>query len=117
MTLSFQFFLERGQGGKVVALEFPDPTFGDLVDGNGIDVVELFPPSPLPGYETRLPENGEMLGDRLARHGEPRAQLAQRLAVLPVQPVKQLPPARVGQGVKQGVVIHARNMEPFGSLT
>ncbi len=57
-----------------------------------------------------------MLGHRLTRHLQPLAQLAQRLTIPPVQPVQQLPAARIGQGPKHSVVVHADNMEPFGSL-
>ena len=47
-----------------------------------------------------------MLGDGLARHVEPLAELAERLAVLAVQPVEEAPAACVGQGAKDRIVIH-----------
>ena len=100
----------------MAALEFPDPAFGDLVDRNGIDEVQLFPALPLPGDESSLLENREMLGDGLARHVQPRAKLAERLAVLPVQSIQQLPAAWICQGVEHGIVIHLHNREPYGSL-
>jgi hypothetical protein len=35
------------------------------------------------------------------------AQLAERLAIPLVQPVQQLPPARIGQSAKHSILIHA----------
>ena len=58
-----------------------------------------------------------MLRDRLARHVQPLAQLAQRLTIPLVQPVQQLPAARIGQRAKHSIVIHAGDTEPFGYLT
>ena len=57
-----------------------------------------------------------MLRDRLAGHVQPLAQLAKRLAVPLVQPVQQLPAARIRQSAKHSIV-HAGNMEPRGCLT
>jgi putative oxidoreductase len=47
-----------------------------------------------------------MLGDRLPAHRQPFAQLAQRLAAFPVQPVQQLTAAGVCQGAEDGVLAH-----------
>jgi len=55
-----------------------------------------------------------MLRDRLTGHVQPLAKLAKPLAILPVQPVQQLPAASVGQSAKHSVLIHANNMEPCG---
>jgi hypothetical protein len=57
-----------------------------------------------------------MLLDRLASHLQPLAQFAKRLAIPAVQPVEQLPAARIGQSAKHDVIVHAGNMEPFGYL-
>src|SRR5262249_23694329 len=98
------------------ALELADPAFGDRVDRHRVDEVQLLPTLTLEGHEVCLLENRQMLGHSLTRHLQPLAQLAQRLAILPVQPVQQLPAARIGQGPKYSVVIHVYNMEPFGYL-
>jgi hypothetical protein len=57
-----------------------------------------------------------MLGDCLARHVQPLAKVAERLAILPVQPVQQLPTACVCQSAKYGVVIHLHYTQPFSCL-
>ncbi len=57
-----------------------------------------------------------MLRYRLAGHVQPLAQLAKRLAILLMQPVQHLPAACIGQSAKHSVLIHASNMEPYGSL-
>ena len=51
-------------------------------------------------------QHGEVLAHRLARHVQPRAQLAQRLAVALVQAVEQQPPARIGQRPEH--LVHVR---------
>ena len=76
--------------------------------------MQFFPAVPLPGDEIGLLENRQMFRDRLVAHVEPPAQLAKRLTVLAVQPIQELPAARIGQSPKHCIVIHAGNMEPFG---
>jgi hypothetical protein len=61
------------------------------------------------GYEVRVLELRQMLGDSLARHGEPFAELDQRLAVALMQPVEQQAAARVGKGAENSVVVHVDN--------
>ena len=78
--------------------------------------MKFFPTLPLPGDEIGLLENRQMFRDRLARHVQPPAQLAQRLAIPLVQPIQQLPSARIGQSTKHSIIIHASNMEPFGCV-
>src|SRR5262245_17515821 len=58
-----------------------------------------------------------MLGHRLARHIEPRAELAQGLAVLLKQPIEQFAAVLVRQGPKGRIKIHGLNMQPFGCLS
>jgi len=57
-----------------------------------------------------------MLGDGLACHIQTLAKVTERLTVLLVQSIQQLPTASIGQGAKHSVLIHAAYMEPFGSL-
>src|SRR5580704_154761 len=114
---SFKLSLELRKCAQSVSLEFADPAFGDLVDRNRIDKVQLFSALPLPGHEIGLLEYRQMLRDRLAGHAQPLAQLAQRLAIPAVQPIQQLPTICIGQSAKHSIVIHAGNMEPFGYLT
>ena len=56
-----------------------------------------------------------MLGDRLAGHLQPLAQLAQRLTIPVVQPIQQLPTVCIGQSAKHGVLFHAMQYGTFSS--
>jgi hypothetical protein len=78
--------------------------------------VQFFSALPLPGHEISLRENRQMFRDRLPGHFEPLTQLAKPLAIPAVQPVQQLPAARIGQSAKHSIVIHAGDMEPYGCL-
>src|SRR6516162_6243877 len=77
----FEVLLEVRERAQPPALEFSDPPFGDLVYGNGIDVVQLLPAAPLHGDQVRLFEENEMLGHCLARHVELLRKIVQRLSV------------------------------------
>src|SRR5208337_3356006 len=66
------FFLERRQRLEARALELGNPSFGDLVDRGWVDEVQLLAAPASPRNEVRLLEQRQMLGDRLARHGEAR---------------------------------------------
>src|SRR5689334_8845674 len=57
-------------------------------------------------HEIRFFEDGQVLGDRLPRHVESRTEIPERLPVFPAEPVEEQPPAGVGEGVKDGVVVH-----------
>ncbi len=73
--------------------------------------------------EIRRLQHGKVLAHRLARHVQPRAQLAQRLAVALVQAVEQEPPARIGQRPEDlvhgqiGSHLAAYNTQPVGCLS
>ena len=56
-----------------------------------------------------------MLARRLPRHAETRAELAERLAIVGVQPVQQLAPAGIGQRLEH--LIHGHNMQLFGCMS
>ncbi|BBU29720.1 hypothetical protein BTHE68_34540 [Burkholderia sp. THE68] len=58
-----------------------------------------------------------MLRHGLARHAKAVAQIAERLAILRVQPVEQLPAARVRKRAKNRIVIHERIMQLFGCMS
>jgi hypothetical protein len=58
-----------------------------------------------------------MLGDSLPSHGQPSAEFAERLTIFRMQPIEQMPAVRVGQSSKDSVIIHPRDMQPFGSLS
>src|SRR5580693_4924773 len=58
-----------------------------------------------------------MLGDSLPSHGQPSAEFAERLTIFRMQPIEQMPAVRVGQSSKDSIIIHPRDMQPFGSLS
>lgn len=58
-----------------------------------------------------------MLRYRLAAHFHALTEFPHVLAISGVQPIKELPPARVGQGAKYTVVIHRINIQPFGCMS
>src|SRR5271169_6253064 len=116
MVFSFQSSLEFRKCIQAWRLELADPTLRDAVDRNRVDEMQLFAAMAAHRNQICLLQDGKMLRHRLAGHVQPLAQLAKRLATLPVQPVQQLPAARIGQSTKHSIVIHTRNMEPYGSL-
>ena len=66
--------------------------------------------------EVRRFEQGEVLGDRLARHVEALGELARGLSVQPMEAIQQQPPDRIRQRPKDRVHAHGGNMQPFGCL-
>ena len=90
-----------------------DPALGDVVDGRRVEVVQLLPAAADGRDEVGRLQHGEVLAHRLAGHVQPRAQLAQRLAVALVEAVEQDPAARVGQRLEHVV---SANRQPFGCL-
>ena len=60
-------------------------------------------------------EKGEMFGGGLPGHVETLAELAQGLAVLPVELIEQFPAAGIGQGLEDSV--HWEMMQPFGYMS
>src|SRR5476651_477182 len=103
MTFSFQLALEGGERAQMAALELPDPALGDRVDRHRIDEMQLLAALAPGSNEVRLLEDPQMLGDRLACHVEPLAELDQGLSVAAVQAIEQAPAAGVGQGAENGI--------------
>src|SRR5262245_2718156 len=110
-----QSLLELAQRLQPVTLVFPDPTLGDLMNRDGIEVVQLLAAALDGRDQIGALQNPQMLADRLPRHGKPRTQLVQGLTVLRVEPIEKLAAARVGQRPEH--VIHGHNMQPFGCLS
>src|SRR6266536_164030 len=71
IDLPFQISLELAEREQARAFVFADPAVGDLVDGDGIEVVQLLAPAPECRHEIRFLQNSEMLGDRLAVMSRP----------------------------------------------
>ena len=92
--------LEVAEGLEVGLFELRDPALVDLVERDGVEVVELLPALLDRGHETRGLEDFEVLGDALAGDGQVLAQRAERLAVVGVEPVEQAPAGRVREGLE-----------------
>src|SRR6266536_2009092 len=107
IDLPFQISLELAERAQARALVFADPAVGDVVDGNGIEVVQLLAPAPECRHEIRFLQNSEMFGYRLAGHAVPFAKLGQCLPVAGTQAVQQLPPDRIGKRPENRIHAHA----------
>jgi len=70
---------------------------GDVVDGCGVEEVQLLPaPAQRRDQLGRL-EDGQVLGDGLPGHAHVRAELGQGQAAVRVEPVEQRAPGRIAQ--------------------
>src|SRR5581483_4291368 len=111
MALSslFEAVFEVAQGLEARPLELVDPAVVDLLERHRVEEVQLLAAAPLHGHQVRGFEDRQVLGDALAGDLEMPAQLAERLPVVGVQPVEQLAPSRVGEGLEQEIgVAHGR---------
>jgi hypothetical protein len=115
----FEILLEFGEGAKASAFVFADPAVGDFEDRHRIKVVELFASAALRGDQVRRFQQLQMFGNGLPAHVEISAQLAERLAVLGVQPIEQRPSAGVGESLEHLVHVrmHEDIMQPFGCMS
>src|SRR5262245_220074 len=95
MALSLQSLPELVERLQASALELLHPAVVDLVDGHGVQEVELLAASPRGADEVRLLEQRQVLRDRLPGHPHPLAGLAQREPARAVEAIEQLPPAGI----------------------
>jgi hypothetical protein len=86
--LPFERFLEIGQNSQPGLFKLADPSLGNLVDRDGIEIVQLLATLFERHDEVGLFEHGQMLHDRLARHVMAFAQLTQCLPVPRMKPVE-----------------------------
>jgi len=101
------------QRGQVEALIFRDPSVGDLVNGDWIEVMKFVPSLTARGDEVGCFQQREMFRNRLAAHGIPRkpgTQLRERLTVVLKEGVQKRPARGIGQGSKYQVVFHTRTI-------
>ena len=113
--------LEIGQGFGPRPVVVVDPAVRDVVDGCGVEVVELLPPPAQRGDEAGRLEHAEVLGHRLTGHPHPGAELGEREAVVLVEPIEQPAPGGIAQGPEDRIhVLHHVSawsvMQPFGCM-
>src|SRR5947209_1046969 len=106
--VSFEVAFEFGQRVERLPRKPGDPSLGDGMDRHGVEEMQLFPPAPQGRDEIRRFQQAQMFRDRLTRHREPLAEFAERLSVPRTATVEQGPAACVGERVKNGVLVHAR---------
>src|SRR5438034_11463022 len=68
-------------------------------------MLHLIQPSQPTSVQLRRSEHGKVLGHTLPSHVQVLTELAQRLAVVGVQTVHELPPPRVGERLEQQVCV------------
>ena len=94
---------------------FVDPTFRDLFQRRGIEIVQLFSTPPKRNNQVRFNQQTKMFGNALARHPEMPAKLIQSLAIVEMELVEERAPVWVGQGFEDIVHVEA-NMQPKGCI-
>ena len=74
------------------------------MDGNWVQVMQLFPSASDGRHQLCLFQDRQMPGNRLSAHFHPLAKLAQGLSGLGLKPIQQCPTAGIRQGLEH--VIH-----------
>lgn len=101
------------------AIVFGDPAVRDFIDRDGIEVVQLL--ASAPDSDDKIPslQKPEMLGHSLPRHVHALAKFAERLSILFVESIQELPAAGVRERLEHSVVfgIHGFIMQPFGCMS
>jgi hypothetical protein len=87
MMLPLRLLFELTQEIQVVSLVFLNPTLVYLVDGDRVEVVELFAPPADGRNKVGVLQSPEVLRDRLARHVQVYTEFPQRLTAAPAQAV------------------------------
>jgi hypothetical protein len=103
----FERTFEIGEGAEGDALVLVDPAVGDLVNGDGIEEVELVASAAAGGDEVCLLEDAEMLCDGLTGHVNSFAELAEGLSVAGEEPVEEQAAAGICEGPEDEVrIVH-----------
>ncbi len=88
MTPLLQGPFEGCNGACLFPRIFGYPSVTDLLDRHRIEKVPLLPPASHRHYQPGRLQDAEMLGDRLAGHLQPAAQLAETQAVGIEKPIE-----------------------------
>jgi len=116
---AFEGAFEIGEGAEGDALVLVDPAVGDLVNGDGVEEVELVASATAGGDEVGLLKNAEMFGDGLTGHVEPAAKIGESLPVLGKETVEEQAAAGICEGPEDEIsVVHEENIrQPFGCMS
>ena len=69
--------------------------------------MQLLAPAPASRHQVGHLQHAEMLGHRLPRHIQMRAQFAQTLGIVRIQEIEQLAPGGIGERLEENVrVVH-----------
>lgn len=101
--MPFECAFEFGEQVEAGVLVLADPAFGDVVDGDGVEVVDLLAAPPERDDEIGVFEDAEVFGGSLAGHVEVGGEAAEGLAVIGVEPVEERAAGGVGEGFEDGV--------------
>ena len=82
--------------------------------GAAFEVVQLLPAPPHGRDQVGGLQDPQVFAHRLAGHGQPDAQLAERLALPGVEAVEQLAPAGIGQRLEHLVHVSVSVLQPSG---
>src|SRR5579883_3049569 len=104
---SLQSFLQIGKCLEARLLELGDPALMDFLQRHRVEKVQLFPATPHGGDQIGGLQDVQVLCDSLAGHLHVFAELVQRAAVMRVQEVQKLSPARIGEGLEERVSVVA----------
>jgi hypothetical protein len=88
------------QGPATGGTVFIDPTFRDLFERGGIEVMQLFAAAPKRNDQLGFNQKRQVLGDSLARHLKVATELVQGLAVIGMELIEQGAAAGICQGFK-----------------
>ena len=112
-----QALLKLAQSQRNMAWILVDPTLGNLLQRNGVDVMKFLTAAPKVDDQICLVEQAEMFAYCLATHVEVLAKLVQGLAIFLMQSVEQKASARIGQGFEDSVHSGDYVMQPNGCMS
>src|SRR6266508_6834741 len=117
--LLLQLLFQVRQGGDQNALVLADPARRDVGDGRRVEVVVLLATAAQGHDQPGTLQHRDVLAHRLTGHVKLRAQLDERLPVVRMQAVEQVPSRGVGEsGEHRYVVVHGSHIrQPLGCLS
>jgi hypothetical protein len=108
--LVFQLFLKIVESVQAQTLVLADPSFCDLVNGNGIEIVQFVPSAPDWRHQIGPFQDAKMFAHGLPCHLEANAQFGQALTILFKKPIQQRATVGVSQRLKDRVCVHKEEL-------